>query len=157
MEAKKIKALIIPLSEYPHIPYWGSLREAIVLLNVAYESSHHAVLVFDEAYKLVGMLFQKDILKGLEPKFAQHYEDGVPIFWDSLLKAGSKKRLERQVKDFMSKAKITIGVEDSILKASHIMLEEETHLLPVMEGDKLIGVLRMSDLFHEITKAVLDM
>ena len=66
MEAKKkVKDLIIPLSEYPHMPYWGTLREAIVQLNVAYESNHHAVLVFDEAYKLVGMLFQKDILKGL--------------------------------------------------------------------------------------------
>jgi len=158
MEAKKkLKDLIIPLSEYPHMPYWGTLREAIVQLNVAYESSHHAVLVFDEAYKLVGMLFQKDILKGLEPKFAQHYEDGVPIFWDSLLKTGSEKRLGRQVKEFMSKARFTIGVDDSILKASHIMLEEETHLLPVMEGDKLMGVLRMSDLFHEITRVVLDL
>ena len=158
MEAKKeLKDLIIPLSEYPHMPYWGTLREAIVQLNVAYETGHHAVLVFDEAYKLVGMLFQKDILKGLEPKFAQHYEDGVPIFWDDLLKTGSEKQLGRPVKEFMSKAKFTIGVDDSILKASHIMLGEESHLLPVMEGDKLIGVLRMNDLFHEITKAVLDL
>jgi CBS domain-containing protein len=158
MEAKKrLKDLIIPLSEYPHMPYWGTLREAIVQLNVAYETGHHAVLVFDEAYKLVGMLFQKDILKGLEPKFAQHYEDGVPIFWDDLLKTGSGKQLARPVSEFMSKATFTISVNDCILKASHIMLEEESHLLPVMEGDKLIGVLRMIDLFHEITKIVLDL
>ena len=158
MEAKKkLKDLIIPLSEYPHMPYWATLREAIVQLNVAYETGHHAVLVFDEAYKLVGMLFQKDILKGLEPKFAQHYEDGVPIFWDDLLKTASEKQLGRPVKEFMSKAKLTIGADDNILKVSHIMLQEDSHLLPVMEGDKLIGVLRMSDLFHEITKVVLDL
>lgn len=158
MEArKKIKDLVIPLSDYPHMPYWGTLREAIVQLNVAYETGYHAILVFDEAYKLVGMLFQKDILKGLEPKFAQHYEDGVPIFWDDLLKAGSEKQLARPVREFMSGVKATIDVEDSILKASHIMLQEDTHLLPVMEGQKLIGVLRMSDLFQNITKAVLDL
>lgn len=158
MEAKKkLKDLIIPLSEYPHMPYWGTLREAIVQLNVAYETGHHAVLVFDEAYKLVGMLLQKDILKGLEPKFAQHYEDGVPIFWDDLLKTGSEKQLARPVKEFMSEVKAMIDVEDSILKASHIMLQEDTYLLPVMEGDKLIGVLRMGDLFHDITKAVLNL
>jgi len=158
MEAKKkIWGLVIPLSDYPHIPYWGTLREAIVQLNVAYETGHHAVLVFDEAYKLVGMLLQKDILKGLEPKFAQHYEDGVPIFWDDLLKTGSEKQLARPVKEFMSEVKAMIDVEDSILKASHIMLQEDTYLLPVMEGDKLIGVLRMGDLFHDITKAVLNL
>jgi predicted transcriptional regulator len=157
MEAKKrIKDMIIPLSEYPHLPYWGTLREAIVQFNAAYEIGHHAVLIFDEAYKLVGILLQKDVLKGLEPKFAQHYEDGVPIFWDDLLQTGSEKRLSRPVKEFMSEVKATIGIDDSILKASHIMLQEDNDLLPVMEGDKLIGVLRMEELFHELTRTVLN-
>ena len=158
MEAKKkIKDMVIPLSEYPHLPYWGTLREAIVQFNAAYEIGHHAVLVFDEAYKLVGILLQKDVLKGLEPKFAQHYEDGVPIFWDELLQTGSEKRLARPVKEFMSEVKATIDIDDSILKASHIMLQEDNYLLPVMEGDKLIGVLRMDELFHDITNTVLNL
>jgi predicted transcriptional regulator len=157
MEAKKrIKDMVIPLSEYPHIPYWGTLREAIVQFNAAYEIGHHAVLVFDEAYKLVGILLQKDVLKGLEPKFAQHYEDGVPIFWDELLQTGSEKRLSRPVKEFMSEVTATIDIDDSILKASHIMLQEDNDLLPVMEGDKLIGVLRMDELFHDLTSTVLN-
>jgi CBS domain-containing protein len=157
MEAKKrIKDMVIPLSEYPHIPYWGTLREAIVQFNAAYEIGHHAVLVFDEAYKLVGILLQKDVLKGLEPKFAQHYEDGVPIFWDELLQTGSEKRLSRPVKEFMSEVTATIDIDDSILKASHIMLQEDNDLLPVMEGDKLIGVLRMDELFNDLTSTVLN-
>ena len=154
---KKIKDLVIPLSDYPHMPYWGTLREAIAQLNVAYETGHHTVLIFDEAYKLVGMLLQKDMLKGLEPKFAKHYEDGVPILWDDLLESGSEKQLARPIKEFMSQATATIDAEDSILKASHIMLNEDAYLLPVMEGDKLIGVVRMGDVFHEITNAVLKL
>ena len=154
---KKVKDLVIPLSDYPHMPYWGTLREAIAQLNVAYEAGHHTVLVFDEAYKLVGMLLQKDMLKGLEPKFAKHYEDGVPILWDDLLESGSEKQLARPIKEFMSQATATIDAEDSILKASHIMLNEDAYLLPVMEGDKLIGVVRMGDVFHEITNAVLKL
>jgi CBS-domain-containing membrane protein len=154
---KKVKDLVIPLSDYPHMPYWGTLREAIAQLNVAYETGHHTVLVFDEAYKLVGMLLQKDMLKGLEPKFAKHYEDGVPILWDDLLESGSETQLARPIKEFMSQATATIDAEDSILKASHIMLNEDAYLLPVMEGDKLIGVVRMGDVFHEITNAVLKL
>lgn len=155
--SKKVKDLVIPLSDYPHMPYWGSLKEAIVQLNVAYETGHHTVLVFDEAYKLVGMLLQKDILRGLEPKFARHYEEGVPIAWDDLLRSGAEKRLERSVKDFMSDVKARLDAEDSILKASHIMLEEDAYLLPVLDGDKLIGIVRMGDLFHEITNVVLNL
>jgi len=158
MEArKKIKDLVIPLCDYPHMPYWGTLREAIVQLNVSYETGHHMVLVFDEAYKLVGMLLQKDILKGLQPKFAQHYEDGVPILWDDLLKTASVKQLARPVKEFMSEVKATINAEDSILKASHIMLQEDAYLLPIMEGDKLIGVVRMENIFQHITSAILEL
>ena len=156
MEEKKVRDLVIPLSDYPHMPYWGTLKEAIVQLNVAYETGHHTVLVFDEAYKLVGMLSQKDILRGLEPRFAQHYEDGVPIAWDDLLRSGSEKRLVQSIKEFMSEITAKTDAQDSILKASHIMLQKEAYLLPVMEGDKLIGVVRMGELFQEITKAVLE-
>ena len=155
--SKKVKDLVIPLSDYPHMPYWGTLKEAIVQLNVAYETGHHTVLVFDEAYKLVGMLHQKDILKGLEPKFARHYEEGVPIAWEDLLRGGAEKRLESSVKEFMSEAKARLDAEDSVLKASHIMLEGDAYLLPVMEGGRLIGIVRMGDLFHEITNAVLNL
>ena len=153
---KKIKDLVIPLSEYPHMPYWGTLKEAIVQLNVAYDTVHHTVLVFDEAYKLVGKLLQKDILKGLVPKFARHYEDGVHIAWDELLKAGSEQQLSRPIEEFMSDITARLNATDNILKASHIMLHNNAYLLPVMEGDKLIGVVRMDDLFHEITNAVLN-
>ena len=181
MKTKKVKDLIIPLSESPRMLYSGTLREAIEKLNVAYETGHHTVLVFDESDNLVGMLLEKDILKGLEPRFAQRYQKGIPMLWDELLESesGSEKRLARPVKEFMSEATVTIDAEDSILKvwdateagwpfrtvaidaedsilkASHIMLQEEVYLLPVMEGDKIIGVVRMGDLFHEIAKAVL--
>jgi CBS-domain-containing membrane protein len=158
MEPKrKVKDLVIPLSKYPHMPYWASLGEAIAQLNVAFETGHHTVLVFDEAYKLVGMLLQKDILKGLEPRFAGHYREGAPILWESLLESASKKRLSQPIKDFMSEAKITLDAEDSILKASHVMLDEDVRLLPVMEGAKLIGVVRMGDIFQQITNALLKL
>ena len=154
---KKVKDLVIPLSEYPHMPYWATLKEAIVQLNVAHETGHHTVLVFDEAYKLVGMLLQKDILKGLVPKFAQHHEEGGPIAWDDLLKAGSEHRLSRPIKEFMSEVVARLNADDSILKASHIMLHNDAYLLPVIEEKKLIGVVRMGDLFHEITHAFLNL
>lgn len=157
MEKKKVKDLVIPLTDYPHIPYWGTLREAIAQLNVSYETGHHTVLVFDEAYKLVGMLLEKDMLQGLEPKFAQHYENGVPILWDEILKSGAEERLGRPIKEFMSKVKSTIDAEDKVLKASHIMLHDNVFLLPVMEGDKLVGAVRMGDVLHEITNALLEL
>jgi predicted transcriptional regulator len=157
METTKVKNLIIPLMEYPHMPYWGTLREAIAQLNVTYETGHHTLLVFDEAYKLVGMLLEKDMLQGVEPKFAQHYKNGVPILWDEILEGGAEARLGRPIKEFMSEVRSTIDAEEEILKASHVMLHDNVFLLPVMEGDKLIGVVRMGDVLHEITNTLLEL
>ena len=154
---KRVKDLVIPLTDYPHMPYWGTLKEAIVQLNVVYETGHNTVLVFDESYKFVGILLQRDILRGLEPKFVRHFKRGFPVSWDDLLKSEGQKRLARPVKEFMSGVAATVDAQDSILKASHIMLGEDAYLLPVMEGDKLIGVVRMGDLFHEITNGVLKL
>jgi predicted transcriptional regulator len=55
----------------------------------------------------------------------------------------------------MSPVTATLDADDNILKASHIMVDRNAYLLPVMEGDKLIGVVRMGDLFHQITNAIL--
>lgn len=154
---KGVKDLVIPLTDYPHMPYWGTLREAIVQLNLSYETGHHTILVFNEAYKLAGMLLQNDILRAIEPKFGQHNKGSIPISWDDLLKTGGEKRLALPIKEFMSEATVTIDAEESILMASHMMLEEATYLVPVTEGERLIGVVRMEDLFHEITNAMLKL
>lgn len=154
---KGVKDLVIPLTDYPHMPYWGTLREAIVQLNVSYETRHYSILVFDETYKLAGMLLQNDILRAIEPKFGQHNKENIPISWDDLLKTVSEKRLALPIKEFMSEATVTIDAEESILMASHMMLEEATYLLPVTEGERLIGVVRMEDLFHEITNTMLKL
>jgi CBS-domain-containing membrane protein len=157
MEKKTLKDFVISLSDYPHMPYWGTLREAVAQLNVAYETGHHTVLVFDEAYRLVGMLSQRDILKGLVPKFADHYQEGVPIFWDDLLSAGSEQRLAAPIQESMSPANATGDAADSVLKAVHLMLQEQLFLLPVSENGKIVGVVRMGDLFHEITNVALKL
>jgi CBS domain-containing protein len=154
---KKVKNFMIPLNEHPHMPYWGTLKEAIVQLNLAYEMGHHIILVFDEAYKLVGILTQKDILKGLDPKFAQPNKAGAPLDWNELIQTGINHRLSRPIKEFMSEVKVKLAAEDPILKASRIMIHHQSSVLPVMEKEKLIGVVRMRDLFHEITNMVLNL
>ncbi|MBW2264911.1 MAG: hypothetical protein JRF28_01890, partial [Deltaproteobacteria bacterium] len=46
--------------------------------------------------------------------------------------------------------------EDTVLKASNIMVHDNVYLLLVMDGDKLIGVIRMGDVFQEITGTILE-
>lgn len=154
---KRLKDLVVPLSDYPHLPCWGKLREAVAQINIAYGTGHQALLVYGEDHRLVGMLSQKDILRGLVPRLAEPDPEGIPAPWDLLLRAADEKRLDLPIEEFMSPVKTVGNAADSILEAARSLLHENTYLLPVMEAGKLIGVARMGDIFHEITNTVLKL
>ena len=80
--AKKVKDLMVEITEYPHIPYWLSVREAIFLIRSTYDEKsglgiHRMVLVFDEKYQLLGVLTLKKLLTGIEPRFLRKDEKSV--------------------------------------------------------------------------------
>ena len=77
METKRASDLMIPLSDYPHMPYWFTLRQAMATLRSSRievdgkVSLPRAFLVFNEAYELLGVVRRRDILRGLEPQFLE--------------------------------------------------------------------------------------
>ena len=166
MERKKVKDLMIPLEDYPHIPCWLTLRqamatfrEAAIKLGGSFEP--RAVLVFDEKYQPMGMLTLRDIIKGLEPRCMQ--ETGVaaadPNFtalMGDLFGPGMREAAQKPVSEVMSPIKVTVNGTDPIAKAIFLMIRENVGLLPVIQDNKVAGVIRGSDLFIEITHLVLD-
>jgi len=154
-QPKKLREIVIPITEYPHMPYWATLEEAIIQLNLAYETGHHTVLVFDEFYRLMGLLHQRDILRGVQPEFVELSPKGVPIHWEGLMTSATPKQLKKPIKDFMSPFDIIVDIEDHILKVAHLMVQNNIGLLPVKESEKVVGVVRMHSIFHEITGFIL--
>lgn len=158
---KKVRDLVIPLADYPHMPYWASLKEAVVQLTLAQqgrgpEERRRKVLVFDEAYKLLGILTQRDILRGVEPKFARDMKEGGSPLWEDLFSTASQQQAKKPIKEFMAPVGSTIQADDGLLKASHVMVQESVDLVPVMDGGKVLGVVRLDDVFREISKTILS-
>jgi signal-transduction protein with cAMP-binding, CBS, and nucleotidyltransferase domain len=153
-EGKQLRDLAISITEYPHMPYWATLREAIVQLNVAYETGHHTVLVFDEAYSLLGLLHQSEILKGIRPEYAELCPPDVQIKWEDLMETATGQ-LEKPIQDFMTAFDVTVDINDHLLKVAHLMINNNIGLLPVMESNKIMGVIRMHELFYEVAEFIL--
>lgn len=154
-DVKKLRDLIIPITDYPHMPYWATLEEAIVLLNFAYDTGHYTLLVFDEFYRFLGVLNQREILAGIEPKFVESSPRRAPIQWEDLMTSAGPQQLKKPIKELMSPVNTIVDVEDHVLKVAHLMLQGSMGLLPVKESEKVIGVVRMDDIFHEITGFIL--
>jgi Mg/Co/Ni transporter MgtE len=169
-DSKVAKDVMIGIFEYPHVPYWFSIGQAIRIVKVSFISTKKypdpmAVLVFDEKYNLMGTLTLKDILKGLEPRFMKpsekaqglkEDESALSLIWDTLFDKGSKELAEKPVSEIMVPAKYFVEPSDPLTKAAYLMLHHDLILLPVLEDKKkFVGLVRMIEVFDEISGAIL--
>jgi CBS domain-containing protein len=162
---KRVKELMIPLADYPHIPYWFTLRQAMAIVREAaikFEGTFEprAVLVFDEKYQLMGILTLRDIIKGLEPRFMQESglikaDPNLALLMGDLFGPGLKEASQKPVSEVMSSIKVTVQGNDPLAKAIFLMIKEGVGMMPVIQENKVAGMIRLSDLFGEISKMVL--
>ena len=174
MEMKRAGDIMIPLDEYPHLPYWFTLRQATVELEKSEVEIHgrkslpRAVLIFDEKYQLMGMARRRDIMRGLEPEFlmSRPIESRKTLFdvkvdpnlselsYDKLLQ-GMRRQAERPIGDVMRPIVATVDVEDHLVKIIYEMVDRGLSILPVLKDGKVVGVVRSVDAFHEIAEILL--
>ncbi len=110
-----------------------------------------------DADKLVGMITESDILRLLRtPKYSRELWLPSPlelievpirelVGWVEM-----KKALEdignMPVRDIMTKQVYTISSSDSLERAAEIMTKHDINRLPVIEGDKLVGIVTRGDI-----------
>lgn len=161
---KKAKDIMADIFEFPHVPYWFSINQAIRIVRVSFLSTRKypdpiVMLVFDEKYNLLGTLTLKDILRGIEPIMAQVSEEGeagAVVKWDTLFGRESTKLSEKPVRDIMVPTKFFVEPDDPIAKAAYMMLRHDLILLPVLENKKkFVGLVRMREIFDEISNTIL--
>jgi CBS domain-containing protein len=163
--AKKVKEFMIPLEDYPHIPYWFTLRQAMAIVreaSIKFEGSFEprAVLVFDEKYQLMGMLTLRDIIKGLEPRFLHETafikaDPNLAVLMGDMFGPGLKEQSQKPVSEVMSPIRVTVNADDPISKALFLMIKEKVGMMPVIQQSKVVGMIRLSELFNEVSKLVL--
>jgi CBS-domain-containing membrane protein len=173
-DTKKVKDLMIPLVDYPHIPFWFSVRQAIAMIKAAAAEPDakieaRFVLVFDEKYQLLGFLGFKEMLAGIEPRFlrrpeAAHVQGAQPagldpilgMLWKDMCSRSSQEEANKPVKDVMTPVKVTVKADDPVVKAAYAMVQAGLEIIPVMEGSTVAGIARLDDVFKEITRVVLE-
>lgn len=98
------------------------------------------LLVIEDG-RLVGIVTRGDI-RGAEPSEAT----SLSIFEINYLLA----RLP--VSKIMSKDVVSVGPDDPVAKAASVMQENKVSGLPVVDGDKVVGIITESDIFRMIVE-----
>lgn len=110
-----------------------SIAEASSLMK---QEKLHRLPVLDKDKKLVGLITEKDILYA-SPSPASSLSIHEMAYLLSKL----------TVKKLMSKNVVTINKDTTVEEAARMMVDQDLSCLPVLEGDKLIGIVSKSDMF----------
>ncbi len=153
--------LMVPLESYPHVQEGCTLLEALTTMSRAFIRNHgenslpRILLVFDAEAVLIGMLRRRDILRGLSPRWFFSADSGHPedVFDTDLDQNISEVLADKVVSRFRERASLPItdyvqgisGVveaEDSLIRLVSIMVNKGYHMLPVLQDEQVIGVVR---------------
>ncbi len=169
---RKIKDRMIPIENYPRVSPDATLREAALSLRASYceletgmctEAGPRTGMVVDDNGKLLGILNFNSFLDTLIPEIAGGLSAklsalGVSIAFAQAdaaaldesrigFRARVIKNAETKVRDIMLKIRGTIDADAHLLDGLKKMYRKKIVVLPVYEGDKLVGVLRDTDFF----------
>lgn len=175
MKSIKVKDLMVSLADYAAVSQEATLYEAVLALEEAQERlhrdrfPHRAVLVLDAEEHVIGKLSQWDFIRALEPRYNEIVD------FNSMARFGlSARSIRSMVEDqgLWQKPLDNLCQRASRIKVRNVMytpaegeyvqedatLDEGIHQLVighhqsllVTRDSRVVGVLRLSDVFSEV-------
>lgn len=92
------------------------------------------LLVLDEEGALCGVVSQRDLFRGALARALGYGESAQRKLLGTLV-----------VKEVMTTEVVTVGPDAPLGEAARLMLEHQIGCLPVVEGERLVGILTESD------------
>jgi predicted transcriptional regulator len=177
MENKRVKDLMLSLSEYATIDSKSTIHQALVALSKAQmgltQDRHHhrAILVLDEKQHVVGKLTYGSILRSLEPKlFKQTDHEALSRSGlDNGFIASLQRRFEQwpadltrmcqqaarvRVRDAMVPVQESIDEDAGLTEAIRMLVVGHWQSLLVTRDGEVVGILRLSDIFEEVADMI---
>jgi CBS domain-containing protein len=168
-----VKNFMIPISEYATVVIGTPLIDALKALEkarTAYTESkyqHRAIIVLDQAGQVVGKISQLRALKAMEPKidfhneledmkkfnfsdsYIAHLRDSYRSQGQILITSNLQEAAAKKVEAFMQTPSPGEFVAEnaSLDTAIHKLIAGTLLSLLVTRDDKIVGILRISDVF----------
>jgi len=105
-----------------------------------------AIPVVDEDSNLTGIVTIRDTMLPLYPNFGEYVHDAVHGRDFEEMEENYKRVLCMKVKEVMTPEPMSIGADESILKAASFMGLRNLRRMPVTEDGKLIGMVSIGDI-----------
>lgn len=179
MSKEAVKDIMIPISDYPSVSDQAVLAEVYLKLDEGHfkgdERTYEAraVLVKDGDGKVIGKVSQWDGLRALEPQYGSAVDyDRLAKFgfnpeqikadvekhqlWTSPLSSLCTERSNLAVEKFMTAFEESDYIDAGATpgEAIHALMISNKLSLMVTEGDEVIGILRLCDIFDVASRVM---
>lgn len=155
----KTTAASIMTTDFPTLFPETPLIDAIAIFRDS--SRQHGrrlfgIIVIDKDRHLVGMLSMYDILLYVRPKHIQVWGAMEDLDVVGLIDAAGSRLKACLVGDIMTPEVITVGPQVDLLMVLDIMIKKHVRRLPVVEDQRIIGMVYISDLFNHLLERLGD-
>ena len=167
-----VRDVYIKIDHYPNISLDAPIGHAIHIMHNVLEDSnkYRTILVLDDDERLKGYLSLRDLIRAVGPDymrkdrpdikghqpFAGFSQDltALALIWQEGFTLKMHDELSKPVSEYMTLMEDRVALDDPIAKCIYIMLFHDVLVLPVVEDDKVTGVVRLVDLFERIADNV---
>jgi CBS domain-containing protein len=172
-----VRDFMLTLDEYAIVSEEATIVEALQKLEESQKQlsggrhPHRAVLVKNADGKIVGKVGHFAFLRSLEPRFdelsaaaagsmsgmGKKFMSSIMedlSLWEQGLNSYVSRAKEIKVKDVMHSVNEHVEANAPLREAIHKIVEYQTLSLLVTSADRIVGVLRLSDVFHVISNVI---
>ncbi len=178
---EKVKDYMVPIEKFPMILDTATFAGAVMALDKANSEflsgkrEQRILLVCNSENQVIGKLSPIDAVRGLESNYDKIIDRRTSAFvtgfeyviesmkdkaalWSDPLKELCVKAQDIQIRDFLVSPSATqiVQAEDNVSEAFHRFVLYRHDSLFVKEGEKLIGLIRFSDIWQEIIRRIRD-
>ena len=124
------------------------------LARILYENHINGVPVVDDNGRLIGIICESDLIRKNKKL---HIPTVVTIF-DAVFYLESPKKIEKEierinatkVEDLYTKEVFTVDEKTEIDEIATFMTQKKVYTIPVVDGDRLVGVIGKADLIRTL-------
>ncbi|MBF0450060.1 MAG: CBS domain-containing protein [Candidatus Magnetomorum sp.] len=109
-----------------------------------------SLLVVDNYNQMVGVISMFDILYHLRPDYLNYGIEGEEISWKGQIEVLIKNLKDKTIHQIMSRNVIGASPNDHIIVLLDKMVKHRYRRLPVIQDNKPIGMVYISDLYYHL-------
>ncbi len=113
------------------------------------------MMVTDRDNKLVGMLSMYDILLFIRPKHIHVWGMMKDIDVSGLVENACGRAKSILVGDIMTTDVITVTPDTHLMMILDIMIKKHIRRIPVLDGDNILGIIYISNLFYHLLEKLM--